>query len=518
LAVEGRARRSEIRWAAIAALGVVLLSSLPYVIVALTTPAELRFGGALVNPIDGQSYFAKMRQGYDGAWLFRLPFTADDEPDAFLFTFHLGLGHLARLTGLSLPTLYHAARVLGGWALLVVLYPFVARTFDAPADRRRAWMFVALAAGLGWISSSASDVAIPESNTFFSLLANAHFAASMLLMLIIFTAVLDGVWRRAVPASIGLAILQPFAPIAVFATLGVFLILRWLRPSPPAHLSPSGGLPQEEGRRVYPFRQALVTVVAGLSITPLMLYFYFATQRDPILQQWSAQNVTPSPPPIDYVLGYGLIGLLAIPGARAAWRRGREVDVLLLAWAVSSALLLYAPFPLQRRFSLGLHIPIALLGVMGLTTLLSRRWPRRIVFLASLPTTLVLLLATSSAALRPPDGRLFFSANEAAAFDWLREHAPHHSVVLAAPDTGLFLPAWADVRVVYGHPFETLDAEDTQRIVERFFSGEDDRGMVLRRYGVDYIFFGPRERNLGRPDANWQAAFAQGDVTIYQAP
>ena len=501
--------RSELRWVAVAALAVALLSSLPYVVVAATTPNDLRFGGALVTPIDAQSYFAKMRQGYAGAWLFRLPYTVNDEPDAFLFTFYLALGHLARLAGLSLPAVYHLARGLGGWALLLSVYALIARVFDTPGDRRRAWLFVALTSGLGWIGLASADVSIPESNTFFSILTNPHFPASMALMLIIYMSVLDGRRLRASLASLGLAILQPFAPMAVYAGIAANWIIR-----------------AQLGRGDSLLRQMKTAAMAGLSIAPLMLYFYLATQRDPILSQWSAQNLTPSPPPGEYLVGYGLLGVLAIPGARAALRRGRDVDVLLLAWALSSTLLLYAPFPLQRRFSLGLHIPLVLLAVMGLRSATvkvasgdaSYRWWGRIAFILSLPTTLLLVGIMSTAAMRPPDGRLFFSADEAAAFDWLRlaSHAPREPVVIAAPETGLFLPAWAGVRVIYGHPFETLDAANTRSKVERFFAGTADRADVLR--DVDYIFFGPREKKLGEADPGWQPVFESGDVTIYAAP
>ncbi len=516
----GNQQSFEWRWVALAAAGVALLSSVPYLVVTLTTPPDLRFGGALVNPIDGQSYFAKMRQGYDEAWLFRLPFTASDEADAFLFTFHLALGHLARISSLPLTAVYQAARILGGWALLLVVYELISRVFDSVTERRRAWAFVALTSGLGWLRISATDLTIPESNTFFSILANAHFALATALMVIVFVSVIDGSWRRAVPAAIGLAILQPFAPIAVFAALGVYLLMRWVRPSP---LNP---LPKGGARRAFPVRPTLAAVVTGLSVAPLMVYFYVVTQRDPILPGWSAQNLTPSPPPIEYLAGYGLMALLAIPGARAAWRRGRDVDLLLVAWAISSALLLYAPFPLQRRFSLGLHVPIALLGVLGLLHVLAprlreraARWLPRMAFALSLPSTLLLLLATSSAALqRPPDARLFFSADESAAFDWLRDHATRDSVVLAAPETGLFLPAWAGVRVLYGHPFETVDGERMRSMLETFLSGAIDREAVIRDHGVGYIFFGPREARLGQPEAKWEAVFDSGDVTVYRVP
>lgn len=491
-------RSAEWRWVALASIGVLALASLPYLVTALATPAGLHFGGVLINPIDGQSYLAKMRQGYDGAWLFRLPFTAQSEPNALLFTYHLGLGHLARATGLSLMAVYHLARIFGGWTLLLVVYALIARAFDATSDRRWAWSFVALTSGLGWLGLPATDLTIPESNTFFGTLTNAHFALSMALMLIVFLAVLSASWRRAAPAAIGLTILQPFSPIAVFAALGAFAAARRLR------------------WKAFSSKQLLTLLGVGLCLAPLIGYFYMATQRDPILQGWSAQNLTPSPPLIEWLVGYAPAWLLAIPGARLAWKRGRDIDLLLMAWAATSALLLYAPFPLQRRFSLGLHIPIVLLAVLGLQAFARRVAWRRIAFLVSLPSTLLLLFATSTAAMRPADGRLFFSADEAAAFDWLRDNVPHEARVLASPEIGLFLPAWADVRVIYGHPFETLDAERMKSLVEDFFAGRRDRDQLAGELQVDYIFFGPRESRLGAPAADWQPLFTSGAVTIYR--
>lgn len=501
---------SEWRWVMIAAAMVVALALLPYVIVASSTPASLQFGGLLVNPIDGQSYLAKMRQGYDGFWLLRLPYTATDQPDAFVYTYYLALGHVARLTRLSLTAMFHVARLAGGWVLLLAVYGLIARVFDTMRERRRVWLFVALTGGLGWIGIEASDLTIPESNTFFSMLTNAHFPIAQALMVIGLMMLIDAQGRKWLWATLVLLVLtalQPFAPVSAFAALGGFLFLCWLRD------------------RKFSRRKFVLSVLSGLCVAALMLFIYFSLQSDPILRSWMAQNMTPSPPLIGYLLGYGLIWPLAILGGRAAWRRGRDVDLLLIGWAITSALLLYAPFPLQRRFALGLHIPLVLLALMGLMHEVLPRlrgriktWMLRIVFALSLLTTLLLLLASSSAALRPPDPRLFFTQDEAATFEWMAVNAAHDAIVLAAPETGLFLPAWADVRVLYGHPFETVDAERMRMLVEQFYADTIDRAEVLRANHVDYIFYGPNERELGPNDFGLIPIFTSGDVMLYQVP
>jgi len=87
-----------------------------------------------------------------------------------------------------------------------------------------------------------------------------------------------------------------------------------------------------------------MVVVAGAITLPLAAYTFWITQADPVLRGWTAQNLTPSPPVWDYVLGYGLVLVLVVPGAVVAARRRSDVDLFLLAWAGVTALLLYAPF------------------------------------------------------------------------------------------------------------------------------------------------------------------------------
>ena len=90
-----------------AALIVLLLASLPYLVGILTAGPDQVFSGLQVNPLDGVSYLAKMRLGYNGGWLFRLLFTPEQGQGVFLFTYFIGLGHLARIFGLPLIVVFH---------------------------------------------------------------------------------------------------------------------------------------------------------------------------------------------------------------------------------------------------------------------------------------------------------------------------------------------------------------------------------------------------------------------------
>jgi hypothetical protein len=507
-------QRSECKWVFVVAAGVVALASLPYVVVYLATPPDLRFVGVLINPLDGNSYLAKMQIGAQGGWLFHLPYSALEHPGALLFSFHILLGHIAAWTRLPIPLMYHLTRIIAGFVVLLAVYGLVTRVTQDRAERRIAFLFVALSSGLGWLAVmfnhlDTSDLVIPESNTFYSLHINPHFPLATALMIGMFViAAGSGVAQARVGrvialtlASLALAIVQPFAVAPVYGTLGVYLLLRW----------------QRDGRIAWP--SVWTAAIAGAVTLPLVGYTFWVTQADPVLRGWTAQNVTPSPPVWDYMLGYGLLLVLAVPGVAVAVRRRTNVDLMLLAWVGVTALLLYAPFALQRRFSLGLHVPLAILATMGLNRVAKeRRLMTGAALAATLPTTLLVILLALGGGLGH-NSRLFVSADEAAAMDWLREHTPRDAVVLTSPEMGLFVPAWSGRRVIYGHPFETVDAERTKARAQAFFaSGTSDtqREMMLREWEAAFVFVGPRERALGLTGSSpGRPVFRNATVTIY---
>jgi hypothetical protein len=106
----------------------------------------------------------------------------------------------------------------------------------------------------------------------------------------------------------------------------------------------------------------------------------------------------------------------------------------------------------------------------------------------------------------------FFSATERAALRWLAARPPGE-IVLAGEALSALIPVHTDARVIYGHPYETIDAERQRERVRAFFAGEGG----LPEPEPDLIVYGPREEPLGpRPAlAGWQALFQDGDVTVY---
>jgi hypothetical protein len=238
---------------------------------------------------------------------------------------------------------------------------------------------------------------------------------------------------------------------------------------------------------------------------PLLAYGAWAvSSANPIFEQWMRQNQTLSPPVWDYLAAFGPLLILTAIGVWGVRRSLRLGHIFLLGWIIAVALLLYAPIGLQRRFAIGITVPLAILAGIGLWRVIfphiAERWHTTLLIAVlsfTAPTTMIALAIPLVGARLPSEAPFYYmSQAEVEGLDWLQAHAtPPDALVLASPEMGLFLPT-RGLRVVYGHPFETLYPADRQREVLEFYNGKDCSVVSLER--VQYIFYGPRERKLAQ--------------------
>jgi hypothetical protein len=546
--VSGAVPWAEYRWAAAVALAVVAVSTLPYAAGYLAQTPDLRFAGAVFDLEDYHSHLAKMWQGYRGEWRYRLLFTPEEHEGAYLQTFYVGLGHLARLTGLGLPLTYHLARIAAAVVFLLVVYWFVA-LFATGEVRRVAFLLAATSSGLGWLVDvlhptppggiSPIDFWLVDAYTFFSLFMFPHFSAANTLLLSLYGLLLrlaegagtvlfrraSRLWRvaAAVLLSWGLGLIHPYA--LLLADLIPALYLAW----------------RSVGERRLPRRLLIAMVLLGLSQAPLLLYDYCVFATCPIFRAWAVQNVTLSPPFFYYLLGYGLVALLAAWGARAALRASRPARFLLL-WVVAVFALAYLPWGLQRRFLEGVHVALCVLAgyglVKGLMPVLARplgrvarllsysprrlRWLAQASVLALAAISNLYLVATHTLVAGTRHPGLFYNADEVAAVEWLDVHSEWDETVLSTYETGNWIGGAIGHRVVLGHWAETVDFEGKREAVARFFAADThdvERLALLEEWEVAYVFHGPEERMLGGFDSGsvpWlEQTFRAGEVEVY---
>lgn len=503
----------------ILALILLLLQALPPLLAGLRWGPEWIFGGFLVNPIDGNSYLSKMQEGWNGAWQFTLLYSSSSSQGAFLFMFYIFLGHLARWLAVPLLWMFHIARILGCAALFAALARCCDFLFpEDPSSADLALWIVTLGSGLGWLftiltASQTADFWVAEAYPFLSMLVNPHFplGLAVLLGLMLLGYSPPSRWKAPLFAFGGLALaaIQPFAIVLLAVVLVAQTAWAWytLRRFEPANLiwglGPGGGY---------------------------LLYQFWAIQKDPLLALWNSQNITQAPPVWDFLVSLSPALLLALPGAVLAWKRKNPLGVVLAAWLAAACILTYLPFNLQRRFMTGIYVPAGLLGVLGLAAVKEwlgkdSRLHRAAFVVLSLPTNLFLMLAIFIGGLgvfaRAPDPLIYLPVSNVKAFEWLRANTAQDAVILATPEDGLFIPAWSGRKVVYGHPFETVNADPMKIETSSFFSGKmtsDQAKQMVQDENVGYIFSSNSAGNspLLSYSIPWTLVYSQGNVQIFR--
>lgn len=510
----------ELRWAAGLALLAVVLTSLPFLVAPVLLETGSTFSGFLINPVDGFSYLAKMRQGADLVFEIRLPYAPEPGPGVLLFVYQLILGGISSVIGLPQILTYHAARVLGALAMLGSSYFFFVRTLPTPRAKWAAFVLTLFGSGVGGIALLMGllpiDLWVPEAIPFLSAYANAHFplATAALITsvtLILFPKILPDA-RQAVLFLGGLllALLQPFTVAAIGIVLGVWLVVERLH-----------------GTQAVQLRSWVVGMTAFLAgALPMLVYTLGVIRRHPVLFAWNAQNLTPTPGIMEVLLGYGLVLILAVVGMLLGNARGRSSGRLLITWAILGFIMLYLPVSLQRRLTLGLFIPLAALAGVGLDAIASTR--RRFALLMaatialSVPSHLV-VIGSGLVAVSRGEAGVVMSESDQALLEWIGLNISEDPLILAGLESGNRLPAYSDVRVLYGHPFETPHSDAQKALVRELWNWDGDPVLglqALRAAGVEYAFYGEEEQKLGIPSWLSLAEFAhrEGDSDLYKVP
>jgi hypothetical protein len=522
--------RGERTWCLAVGAFLAVATTLPFLLGYERQGADMRFTGSVFAVEDGNSYIAKMRRGAEGDWLFRSPYTADEQAGAPAFIGYLLLGKLASGRGSheQLVALLHLARILAIPLVVFATYRFASRF--VPEGRWRKWATILAVGGGGlgwlvflfgssaWLGSQPLELYSPETFGFLAALTFPHLLLARAFLLLGLDAYLESAVRpRSAWFAAGwlvlLVVMQPLSIAAAASAIGAHQILLHVR----------GGFKHHRPGLWPTLRPAVI----ALAVPVLMLVGYgLLLRQDSFLQTWAAQNILASPHPAHYVLAYGLLLPFVIPGIRHAWRVERGDGLMLIGWVVLLPVLAYAPTVIQRRLPEGGWVALAALAAIGLGGIRVPEANRMRIAgvtlgLSAVSTAFLLLGAFRVGAGGPWPA--FRPSDQVTAFEWLAENAEPGAVVLTAFETGNALPAWAPVFVVIGHGPESANLRSLAPRVNAFFSESglgQQSAALLREFHVNYVFIGPAERELGfdariRPEGLAEV-YAQGEVAVYR--
>jgi hypothetical protein len=488
-----------------------LLITLPYFFAALQSDESFVFGGFLLNPIDGNSYLAKMYQGFRGDIRFHLPFTAVQGDGTYLFLYYLFLGHISRLFQLDNISIFHIFRIINGLFLgYVFIVKLVARF---PDERLRLPLAVTGLVGLGsgWLAFLVGylppDTWVAEAYPFLAGYANPHFPLGLGLMILLLFPGNQIHWKHILLNMILAVILAITLPFGILIVIVVWFIQACIK------------LVVDKNHQEF---QSLI--LYGLSIAiasgPILVYDFWVARVHPILRGWDAQNLTPSPSFVLVIIGLLPVLVFSLVHFKARIIIEEATSRTMLVWLIASLLLLYAPIGLQRRMMTGIFIPAVWLGFYGIAQLRSERVRMNtglLVMALSIPTTLIVLTAGIIGS-KQQATEIFLWRDEIAAFTWIEENSVDNALVLTGSDTGLYIPAYTGRRVFYGHPFESVDAENQKNWVNDQMQKFAEGDILLLPKEIDLVFWGPRETNrFGSVTTDSMSVVFQNEtVTIYQ--
>ena len=460
----------------------LLVSTLPYALGYFLAPVMGLQGGATFigtpyNIDDYCNYLSWLRQMADGRFFLHNMFTTDSQNDLEFNVFFWVLGRVIALTHCSPQAALQGARLVGGGALLWLIYRFYRHCL--PADRNArlaAFGFACLSSGFGWVQwrhwhdknlpGGPVDAWQPEAYTFLSIYTSALMTVSTVFILGALYALLRGEqtgrMRYAVYAGLCGCVLgnmHSYDVLHLSAAWGLFLVVWTVL------------------RRGQGVARSWARAVVALALTlPTTLYMYYVFNAEAVFKA-RANVPTLSPAIWHYFLAYGLVFLLAVFAAsiliRAAPspRTGNAEDVtgsqplvFALCWAVGGLAVCYLPFAFQRKMLMGEHIPLCLLAGWGASLLVGRLAPRVQVIALAL---LVLASAPSSALFLVRDVRHletdhsethlfpFLSSDLVDVYHWLRANTPANAAVVGLPGLCTYLPGEAGRVVWAGHWAET---------------------------------------------------------------
>ncbi|MFN8530872.1 MAG: hypothetical protein U0670_19890 [Anaerolineae bacterium] len=487
------------------AIGLALLTSLPY-LVGAAAPPGLTYTGAPVLPngtsVDYYSHLAKMWQGRHGDFAYHLLFTHEDHTGLPLVQgFYVLLGAVSPF---DLPVTYHLARAVLTAVMVLAIYAVGVRLFEKPYERWVFLIFAVLVSGVSWLLLIADPVQAQQVAPIEFWLIDAynlagalfmpHFAAAVALQALALLAFWDRRMMLLTVILAGLAILQPYF-LVLSGPLFALITLRQVILS----------------RKISGFRAALWLILPLGVQTVLTVYQFAATQSDPVWRSFTAQNVTASPPPIYYVLGYlPLLLPVAIGWRGFAAKRGDSHWWMIGWWVLLVIALLYAPLPTQRRYLIGVQTPLAALAALGWTYATQRiKRPRQMmitvvyVVIAALPLFMLWFGNLANIATHPDD--LYTNGYDQQAYALLNTESSPSDTILTTFDwsgegSGGRVVAGTGHRVFIGHWIETVDFDAKIEQVRRFYDpSETDawRCEFLRTAGIVYVWYDRYAQAIG---------------------
>lgn len=478
---------------------------------------------------------------YYGAWaheasetagfFFANPYDASSHsPKVYYYLFFNLLGNVMLITGISFIPLWLVSRIILGSILFLIIYKFLMYIF--PDDEKKVLISFTLAAwssGWSWIlfvlfiafygDFYTGYIHYKDISRFYDWWMPSHFTLTLyphwvfpfILMLFSLYYWLRGTNEKRfnfILISAGFSLLtwgsHYFTALALTSVIFTHSILSVLF-----------------NKRI--MWKEIIPIISSI-IPPILYNIYIASKYESVaivIAQF--RQLVFIIPLYDYILAWGLLLILAIPGGYLYLRDRSNQSIFFVSWVIGVFMLLNhfymtpllgisSPFQ-PAHYANTFAFPLVVLSTEGLYFLYKKLTsgnslshgimrPKRakqilvILFLTTIPSNFVFIIDLY----QEPTYYAFIYREEIDAFKWLNENTDDSEVVLCLKKAGYVIPVFTGNKVVYGHDALTPFNDERDRIIQVFFDGdtsETERVAIIQKYEVKYIYYGPWESDKG---------------------
>ncbi len=504
-------RHLEKQFVFLLSLAAILFNLLPFIYQHYNSPPDKTYVGSYSVILDKPTYLSEMGQGREGSWKIINKYTTEPQEKAFIYPLYVAMGHLAKIAGISLETVFLAGRFVFGIILLVIVIYFIRYFVLNENQRKLAYFFALFSSGLGWITLNGKSIDswIPDAMPMVKFSYFPHFMLANILLL----AVILLVYRSFEKENSGkffiiggilsffLNIVLPFTSVLLYFLIAALLVILFFK-----------------NRITIKNNLANILIFFIISL-PSFLYMYWLGTTNPIWSVIEKQNILPTPSLINLITGYGIILIFSFYGLLTLCRKDKIKCLFFSIWILSVLILAYIPpwiYPMQRRFlETAFYVPLAItasFGIKGIYQYLKQKQIKdlKLKFISFFVMFIVPFLLIGNIqnwfqfkymVNQTNDPRIYLSNKNIEATKWLKQNSPQESIVLSSFYNGNVIPYYADRFVYVGHGPMTINFEEKFKESENFYSGNFSVNEVsdfLKNRKINYVFYSDEEKRMGK--------------------
>lgn len=433
----------------------------------------------------------------------------------FIYQYYTILGVVNRFLHLDPFLLFHLSSVITSVILILVCWYIVRLFFQESVFRIASFAVLVLGGGAGWLPV-------------FGISADTNLAGFTMLY----------AFERGHEALITLLLLLSFAFIFQYLTSQKKKYIYWLLIASFLAIS------------IHPPFAALlflVGILAGfwqlkragrftLFIYPILLVVIFAIYYLAVLSKLVGNPgfsgvVGQSLFSVDSLFlatGFGIISIFLF------WmllfsKEGKVAVTYLRLLFITQLFLLLSPLGFHLYFAKNLYTWGAILGFYGIKEFIKKkkRQIQVIIFLVAFSLITRIYIFDQLLHVNRNNPFFFLTKQEGEAINFMSK-LPADSGVLSLYRIGNYIPAFSDLRVYYGHNFQTPNSKEKRELAQKFYLQQNEKTQLefANTNNIHYVYYGLEEANL-RKNANLATAnpfprypviYQNEKVTIYTLP